>query len=92
MKKQGVIDKMKGFFEKYFGIGGSSTFVESNHKVVTYDMSEQENLPMVAEPKMPYGEQLCEHINAKMVVSAVAFEKTVITYSPHKWGGVFPKI
>jgi len=26
-----------------------------------------------------------------MVVSAVAFEKTVITYSPHKWGGV-PKI
>ena len=56
MKKQGVIDKMKGFFEKYFGIGGSSTFVESNHKVVTYDMSEQENLPMVAEPKMPYGE------------------------------------
>ena len=33
MKKQGVIDKMKGFFEKYFGIGGSSTFVESNHKV-----------------------------------------------------------
>lgn len=46
MKKQGVIDKMKGFFEKYFGIGGSSTFVESNHKVVTYDMSEQENLPM----------------------------------------------
>ena len=55
-KKQGVIDKMKGFFEKYFGIGGSSTFVESNQKVVTYDMSEQENPPMVAEPKMPYGE------------------------------------
>ena len=47
---------MKGFFEKYFGIGGSSTFVESNQKVVTYDMSEQENPPMVAEPKMPYGE------------------------------------
>lgn len=25
-KKQGVIDKLKTFFEKYFGIGGSSTF------------------------------------------------------------------
>ena len=53
----------------------------------TNKMSEQENLPMVAEPKMPYGEQPCEYLNAKMVVSAVAFEKTVITYSPHKWGG-----
>lgn len=27
-KKQGVIDKLKAFFEKYFGIGGSNTFVE----------------------------------------------------------------
>lgn len=27
-KKQGVIDKLKAFFEKYFGIGGSSSFME----------------------------------------------------------------
>ena len=36
-KKQEVIDKLKSFFEKYFGIGGSSTFTESEHEVVTYD-------------------------------------------------------
>ena len=27
-KKQGVIDKLKAFFEKYFGIGGSAKFTE----------------------------------------------------------------
>lgn len=27
-KKQGVIDKLKAFFEKYFGIGGSNSFTE----------------------------------------------------------------
>ena len=27
-KKQGVIDKLKAFFERYFGIGGSATFAE----------------------------------------------------------------
>ena len=32
-KKQGVIDKLKGFFEKYFGIGGSATFAGPDHKV-----------------------------------------------------------
>ena len=30
-KKQGVIDKLKIFFEKYFGIGGSSAFTEPEH-------------------------------------------------------------
>ena len=30
-KKQGVIDKLKTFFEKYFGIGGSSAFTEPKH-------------------------------------------------------------
>ena len=30
-KKQGVIDKLKTFFEKYFGIGGSSAFTEPEH-------------------------------------------------------------
>jgi type I restriction enzyme R subunit len=55
-KKQGVIDKLKTFFEKYFGVGGSSTFTESEHKVVTYDMGKQETLSKVAESKTPYGE------------------------------------
>ena len=55
-KKQGVIDRLKTFFEKYFGIGGSSTFTEPEHKTVTYDLSSQETLSMVAEPKTPYGE------------------------------------
>ena len=30
-KKQGVIDKLKIFFEKYFGIGGSPAFTEPKH-------------------------------------------------------------
>ena len=51
-KKQGVIDKLKTFFEKYFGIGGSATFTEPEHPATIY---EQDNLSMVAEPKTPYG-------------------------------------
>ena len=39
-KKQGVIDKLLGFFEKYFGIGGSYSFNEPEHKAVTYDLSD----------------------------------------------------
>ena len=56
-KKQGVIDKLKVFFEKYFGIGGSSTFTESEHKTVKYSLDEQNTLSMVAESKMPYGNE-----------------------------------
>lgn len=56
-KKQGVIDKLKAFFEKYFGIGGSATFNESEHKTVKYDLSNQETLSMVAEHKISYGKQ-----------------------------------
>ena len=48
-KKQGVIDKLKIFFEKYFGIGGSSTFTEQKSQNVTYDFDKQDSLPMVAE-------------------------------------------
>lgn len=29
-KKQGVIDKLKSFFEKYFGVGGSATFTQTD--------------------------------------------------------------
>ena len=37
-KKQGVIDKLKTFFEKYFGIGGSSVFNEPEQEAVIYDL------------------------------------------------------
>lgn len=56
-KKQGVIDKLKLFFEKYFGIGGSASFTEPRYKAITYDFDRQESLAMVAEPKAPYGEK-----------------------------------
>lgn len=53
-KKQGVIEKLKGFFEKYFGIGGSSSFTEQESEDAVYDMSNQEALPMVAETDDTY--------------------------------------
>ena len=56
-KKQGVIDKLKTFFEKYFGIGGSSTFTKPEHKTVKYSLDEQNTLSMVAESKTPYGNE-----------------------------------
>ena len=56
-KKQGVIDKLKTFFEKYFGIGGSPTFTELEHKLATYDLNSRKILSMVAESKTPYGKQ-----------------------------------
>ena len=56
-KKQGVIDKLKTFFEKYFGIGGSVSFIEPRHNMITYDLDGKESLSMVAEPKTPYGKK-----------------------------------
>ena len=53
-KKQGVIEKLKGFFEKYFGIGGSTSFTEQESEDAVYDMSNQEALPMVAETDDTY--------------------------------------
>ncbi len=54
-KKQGVIEKLKAFFEKYFGVGGSASFVEE-HKSVVYEAPENSNLMMVAESETSYGE------------------------------------
>lgn len=56
-KKQSVIDKLKTFFEKYFGIGGSASFTEPEHKGITYDLDRQETLLMAAESKALYGEK-----------------------------------
>ncbi|MEA4836153.1 MAG: type I restriction endonuclease subunit R [Anaeromusa sp.] len=49
-KKQGVIDKLKAFFEKYFGIGGSASFAEVEQKPDFYETAMPSSLPMVAEP------------------------------------------
>ena len=49
-KKQGVIDKLKAFFEKYFGIGGSASFAEVEQKPDFYETAAPSSLPMVAEP------------------------------------------
>ena len=54
-KKQGVIDRLKTFFEKYFGIGGSLTFAEPEHKKLTYDLANKEKISLAAETKTPYG-------------------------------------
>lgn len=54
-KKQGVISKLKTFFEKYFGIGGSSSFTEEQNPF-TYNTSSEPAL-MVAEDKAPYNKK-----------------------------------
>ncbi len=51
-KKQGVINKLKTFFEKYFGIGGSASFTEEPQPF-TYNTSSEPVL-MVADDKAPY--------------------------------------
>jgi len=57
-KKQGVIDKLKAFFEKYFGIGGPAAFAEQEEpKTVIYEINPQSNLSMAAESEAPYGNQ-----------------------------------
>ncbi|MCH5250316.1 MAG: type I restriction endonuclease subunit R [Lachnospiraceae bacterium] len=54
-KKQVVIDKLKVFFEKYFGIGSSASFAEKQHKAVVYKYDSTNNMSMVAEPSILYG-------------------------------------
>ena len=46
-KKQTVIDKLKSFFEKYYGIGGS--FADKKPKIVNYDVDSQKHLGNVAD-------------------------------------------
>lgn len=48
-KKQGVINMLKTFFEKYFGIGGSASFTKEQEPF-TYNTSSEPTL-MVAEDK-----------------------------------------
>ena len=51
-KKQGVISKLKTFFEKYFGIGGSASLTEEPQSFTNNTSSEP--VSMVAEDKEPY--------------------------------------
>ena len=61
-KKQGVIDKLKEFFERFFGIGNASFMTEEQKpKAVVYDMAPQP-LGMVAEPTAEYGKDQTESI------------------------------
>lgn len=54
VKKQGVIDKMKLFFEKFFGVGGSFTTEKS--KFFNYaDAMTQQSVLMVAEDSATHG-------------------------------------
>lgn len=52
-KKQGVIDKLKAYFEKYFGIGGSASFTETEQSAVIYDLEPPDSL--AAETPRKYG-------------------------------------
>ena len=54
-KKQTIIDKLKVFFERFFGIGSSSFSKPEEPKVITYKMDGPQELLMVAEPKTEYG-------------------------------------
>lgn len=54
-KKQNVIGKLKAFFEKYFGIGGSASF-SAERSQCQCDTASDLSLT-VADDKIPYGEQ-----------------------------------
>ena len=54
-KKQTVIEKLKLFFEKYFGIG--STFAPTKQDVKVYNFEGTGRLPIAAEEEMTYGKK-----------------------------------
>ena len=46
---------MNGMIEKYFGIGGPSTFAEPEREKVVYEKESQDMLPKVAQLAPTYG-------------------------------------
>lgn len=55
-KKQIVIDKLKAFFERFFGVGGS-VFIAHEKKGVVYHIEGDLQTAMVAENSMSYREE-----------------------------------
>ena len=53
-KKQVVIDKLKVFFDKYFGMGGSDSFMKFEYKTAEFERHSSNDILMVAD-KMSYG-------------------------------------
>ena len=53
-KKQGIIDKLKIFFEKYFGIGGGAVFAAQTGNAKSYALPSQQDAAMVAENPSAY--------------------------------------
>ncbi|MEG2017199.1 MAG: type I restriction endonuclease subunit R [Clostridium sp.] len=53
-KKQGVIVKLKGFFETFFGIGGSISFAEQEDETVVFDTNYENDIPIAAENSADY--------------------------------------
>lgn len=54
-KKQRIIDKLKAFFEKYFGIGVAASFFGDKPVKTSYMRDEGNELPMVASSQPVYG-------------------------------------
>lgn len=54
-KKQRIIDKLKAFFEKYFGIGVAASFFGDKPVKTSYMWDEGNELPMVASSQPVYG-------------------------------------
>lgn len=52
-KKQGVIEKLKAFFEKYFGLGIAELKAEEQEQSVIYEI--EPTYQMVAEESVSYG-------------------------------------
>ena len=49
-KKEGVVAKLKNFFDKYFGIGTAPTFAKDDEKsIITYQFRQNNELLRVAE-------------------------------------------
>lgn len=54
-KKHGVIEKLKAFFEKYFGLGIAEFRAEEQEQSVVYEV--ETAYQMVAEENAQYGEK-----------------------------------
>ena len=55
-KKKGIIEKLKAFFEKYFGLGIAEFRTEEQEKPTIYDTESSYRME-AAEESAPYGER-----------------------------------